>query len=192
MVIIKKDTRKKKNYINNKELYECIKSYQEKLAEYNSVPNRNSPPPEMPRYFGECVMLICSRLATRGNFSGYTYRDEMESAGIRDCVAGIRTYNTKFTNPHAYFTTIAWKAFQKVIKTEQAETYVKHKNFQVSGLFEAIGLDSGFDHGMTNRESNDLSNDVVKNFEDRLERNKIEAKKKAREKNRALAKEKKN
>lgn len=71
--------RAKRNYVNNPEFLEAIIKYKQlcKDAEESGEPN-----PQIPNYIGECLYQISNRLATKPNFSGYTYKEEMISDGL--------------------------------------------------------------------------------------------------------------
>ena len=94
----------------------------------NAVKN-NTPKPQLSNYIGQSILLICNNLAKKPNFSGYTYKQEMISDGIIDCIAAADNFNPEKTNnPFAYFTQIAWNAFIRRIHKEKKQTYIKHKN----------------------------------------------------------------
>lgn len=127
--------------------------------------NKNTP---ICNYIGAAILMICERLSTRSNFSGYTFREEMVSEGIKDCVKGVSSFNpNKTNNPYGFFTMIAWNAFVRVILSERKQTYIKHKNFQRLNIGHEV-LD----------EQNELSDDVIRAFEDYVARGKEEKKKK--------------
>lgn len=122
-------------------------------------------------YIGECICKICEKLSVSKNFIGYTFRDEMVLDGVQDCIKAVRNFDeTRFSNPHTYFTTIAWYAFLSTIEKEAREAYVKHKTFQSTYSAEMAGsmMSPGQQH----------SYDVIAKYEAKLERRK----KKAREK----------
>ena len=155
--------RKSKNhYVNNKTLFEEMKKY--KAARINSQEN-DLPAPKIPRYIGECLLMICTKLATKPNFSGYTYRDEMVADGIENCIAAVDNFDPdRYNNPFAYFTQIAWNAFIRRISKEKKQSYIKHKNFQNS--FMSIELEEEMvATGISKR--NEYSDDIIRNFEEK-------------------------
>ena len=166
---------KPKNYINNKTLYETIIKYKDslRLSETN-----NTSPPRIPDYIGEALNKICKNLSTKSNFGGYSiqWKQEMISDGLVDCVAAIDNFDPARTNnPFAYFTQIAWNAFLRRIKKEKVQVYVKHKNFQNSVL-----TDSGWSESENiHLNSNEYSNELIKDFEDKLTKDKFCAKMKS-------------
>ena len=42
--------------------------------------------PKVPEYIGECILKIANGLSNRPNFINYTYKDEMISDGIENCL----------------------------------------------------------------------------------------------------------
>jgi DNA-directed RNA polymerase specialized sigma subunit len=157
---------KARNYINNKTLYGAMIHYKNDLKESVS---REIDKPIVPNYIGESIILICTNLAKKPNFSGYTYKQDMISDGIMDCIAAVDNFNPdKTNNPFAYFTQIAWNAFLRRIQKEKKQTYIKHKNFENSFLMSDL-MEEG---PTTQLKSNEYSNEIVKSFEDKLTKTK--------------------
>lgn len=129
-------------------------------------------PPKVPNYIGESIILICNNLAKKPNFSGYSYKQDMISDGIMDCIAAVDNFDPDRTNnPFAYFTQIAWNAFLRRIQKEKKQAYVKHKNFENSVL-----LDDLWQHSAVQIKNNEYSDEMVRNFENRLTKLKSPAK----------------
>ena len=111
-------------------------------------------------------MLICNKLATKPNFIGYSYKDEMIADAIENCVAAAHSFDPdKSNNPFAYFTQIAWNAFIRRIAKEKKQAYIKHKNFEHSNLLDDL-LEENYSGGT--KIHNEYSNDIIKNFENKL------------------------
>jgi DNA-directed RNA polymerase specialized sigma24 family protein len=158
---------KVKNYINNKTLYGAMIHYKNDVKEADT---KGVERPIVPKYIGESILLICNNLAKKPNFSGYTYKQDMISDGIMDCISAVDNFNPdKTNNPFAYFTQIAWNAFLRRIQKEKKQTYIKHKNFENSHLFSEIVEDSN--HAM-HLKANEYSSDIVRSFEDKLTKTK--------------------
>ena len=151
-----------KNYINNKTLYQSMIEYKAKLREAEQL---EKPKPQVTNYIGQSIFLICNNLAKKPNFSGYTYKQDMISDGIIDCVAAVDNFNPdKTNNPFAYFTQIAWNAFIRRIHKEKKQTYIKHKNFENSFLMNNLWTDAENIH----LKSNEYSDEVVRSYENKL------------------------
>lgn len=113
------------NYISNKEFYALLVSYKEKCAE---AEKENKPRPKIPDEVARCFLLLATRLSTKSNFSGYTYKDEMVGDGVENCIMACHNFDPEQSqNPFAYFTQIIWYAFLRRIKSEKRHTYVKYK-----------------------------------------------------------------
>jgi len=165
-----KKPRKKVNYINNKTLYGSMIHHKNEVTE---AKRENRQPPIVPKYIGESILLICSNLAKKPNFSGYTYKTDMISDAIMDCVAAVNNFDPEKTNnPFAYFTQIAWNAFIRRIQKEKKQTYIKHKNFENSFIMNELWSDAENIH----LKANEYSSEIVRSFEDK---NKLTKTKKA-------------
>jgi DNA-directed RNA polymerase specialized sigma subunit len=150
------------NYINNKTLYGAMIQYKN---EVQSAVDNNKNKPQVPRYIGESIILICNNLAKKPNFSGYTYKEDMIADAMIDCIAAVDNFNPdKTNNPFAYFTQIAWNAFIRRIHKEKKQTYIKHKNFE--NLYLMDELYSGENDIQLG--SNEYSSEVVKSYETKL------------------------
>lgn len=158
------------NYINNKTLYGAMIHYKNEL---NEAAAKNEEKPRIPKYIGESIFKICTNLAKKPNFSGYTYKEDMISDAMIDCVAGVANFNPdKTNNPFAYFTQIAWNAFIRRIMKEKKQTYIKHKNFENSFLMNELW------EGDSNIQmvSNEYSSEVVRSYENKLTKTKKQGK----------------
>ena len=138
--------RPKKNYINNSEFLEALVKYKKMCQE---AENSGDDPPRIPKYIGECIYQIANRLATKPNFSGYTYKEEMVSDGLENAIQALRNFDPeKSNNPFAYFTQIIWYAFLRRIEKEKKQLYIRHKvteNSMIHGtaIDKADSLDAG-------------------------------------------------
>ena len=101
-------------------------------------------------------------MATKPNFANYTFKDDMISDGIENCVSYIHNFNPeKSSNPFAYFTQIIYYAFLRRIQKEKKQLYIKHKSLERSVVF-----DQGEDFGQKAQNiTSDYMNDFVENFE---------------------------
>lgn len=164
-----------RNYINNRDLYECIAEYHGRRRDAESQ-GRDRPP--MPNYVGECIMLLCRRMSTRYNFRNYSFREDMEADAIADCTNGFYNFDPdRFRNPFGYFSQVAWSAMIRRIGTEKKETYLKYKSLQNAVLAGAV-FDSpeGYTDSGAKRPASDgpdwmdIMDNVVSDFEANLER----------------------
>ena len=120
------------HYVDNKKFLEAMVNYKEKV--HNAKEN-NKTKPDVTNYIGECFLKIANHLSYRPNFINYTYRDDMISDGIENCLQYMNNFNPeKSTNPFAYFTQIIYYAFIRRIQKEKKQTLVKQKLIQNAGV----------------------------------------------------------
>jgi len=116
---------KSKHYVNNKEFLEAISEWKEVVKEAESAGEEQPP---VTNYIGECFLKIAQHLSYRPNFINYTFREEMISDGIENCLQYVNNFNPeKSKNPFSYFTQIIYYAFIRRIQKEKKQTHVKHK-----------------------------------------------------------------
>lgn len=158
-----------RHYVNNKTLYEEMQKYYD-LLRYSE--SENKPKPKITNYVGECILLICNRLAYKPNFINYTYRDDMIADGIENCIMAVDNFNpSKSNNPFAYFTQIAYNAFLRRIAKEKKQTYIKHKNFE--NLFSLDEIDAVFNDVFHSTQIvNEYSQEIISSFEQKIVQNK--------------------
>lgn len=131
-----------KHYVDNKEFYAEMIRYTDKCKE-NAAKGLERP--KVPEYVGLCIYQIATKLASKPNFSGYTYKDEMIGDGIETCIKYVHNFDPeKSTNPFAYFTQIIYFSFLQRIQKEKKQTYIKHKTMQNSYIMNEL-VDSGMD-----------------------------------------------
>ena len=176
--------KKSEHYVDNKKLYAEMVEYLNAVKESEES---GSDKPRIPEYIGECLLKISTRLSTRPNFINYTYRDEMISDGIENCVNYIGNFNPeKSTNPFAYFTQIIYYAFLRRIQREKKQLYIKHKSLERSIIFDELsthtdGASQG-DQGAYINLDTPYMTDFVQNFEKKeAEKKELRKKKKGLE-----------
>ena len=104
------------------------------MVEYRKSVNKakkkkNKPP--VPDYIGECFLKIANHLSYRPNFINYTFRDDMISDGIENCLQYLDNFNPKTSNnPFAYFTQIIYYAFVRRIQKEKKQITIKQRMIQ--------------------------------------------------------------
>jgi len=129
---------KQKHYINNADFLAALIDYKEKC---NNAKIEKKQPPAIPNYIGECFMKIAEGLSHKPNFINYTYREEMMSDGIENCLMYFNNFDpTKSKNPFAYFTQIIYYAFLRRISKEKKQLYVKYKATEQMGILDEMEL----------------------------------------------------
>lgn len=168
---MKTTRRVKRNYVNNPDLLAALIEYKKKCKE---AEDSGDEPPRVPNYIGECIFQIGTRLATKPNFSGYSYKEDMISDGIENCLQYIHNFDPeKSSNPFAYFTQIIWYAFLRRIQKEKKQMYIRFKSSQ-SLLSMGGTYDSGNeDISVHLNTSADYMNSFIEDFEVKLDKNKV-------------------
>jgi len=126
MTSIKKS--KNVHYVDNKKFLSAMIEFKEL---YNIAEKNKEEYPPVSNYIGECFLKIATHLSYRPNFINYTYREDMISDGIENCLQYVHNFNPeKSNNPFAYFTQIIYYAFLRRIAKEKKQTHVKNKIIQ--------------------------------------------------------------
>ena len=170
MNYVRSEKKMSTHYVDNKQLYVCIVEYRQKVLE---AKEKGTPRPQIPNYVGECILMIANRLSTKPNFINYSYREEMISDGVENCICYIDNFDPlKSTNPFAYFTQIIYYAFLRRILKEKKQLYIKHKSLENSMILNELIEQSEFDEKDITPAYVDLDNenmfDFIKTFEDNL------------------------
>lgn len=186
---------KRANYVDNKKFYEEILVYKKELSEARSAGLQD---PRITNYIGECIFKIANNLSTKPCFMNYSFREEMVSDGIENCILYFKDYDPHIgQNPFAYFTQVIYYAFLRRINKEEKNRYIMCKNFQHTiihgrndfGLdnhagHDTIGrLDSSDDGNVMPVQVYDNINDFMSRFEKKEEVKKLKRKQIKMEKN---------
>lgn len=160
--------RAKRNYVNNPDLLAALIEYKKQVRD---AEDQGDEPPKVPDYIGDCIYQISNRLATKPNFSGYTYKDDMIMDGIENCLLYINNFDpNKSSNPFAYFTQIIWYAFLRRIAKEKKQMYIKFKS---SHNMVAQGATYESNEVQLHLNTNaDYINSFIEDFEEKLNKNK--------------------
>ena len=103
--------------------------------------------PMVSNYIGECFLKIATHLSYKANFINYTYRDDMISDGIENCLVAVDKFDPeKSSNPFAYYTQIIYYAFVRRIQKEKKQQSTKYK------LLENIDFETLIAHSDGNEE----------------------------------------
>lgn len=137
----------KQHYVDNKEFYAALV---ERHALVQDCIAREAEPPLITDYLGKCIYDICTHLSYKPNFINYSFRQEMISDALENCIAVIDKFNTEeYKNPFSYFTQIAFFAFLRRIDMEKKQQYFKFKLLEEVDMDEMVEVhdhDSGESH----------------------------------------------
>jgi|TARA_X000000950_G_scaffold125577_1_gene157264 DNA-directed RNA polymerase specialized sigma subunit len=127
-----KKAKEKPHYVDNKKFLEAMIEYRDRCEK---AKNRNRKKPDVTNYIGECFLKIANHLSYRPNFINYTFRDDMISDGIENCLQYMDNFNPdKSKNPFAYFTQIIYYAFIRRIQKEKKQIQIKSKLIANTGV----------------------------------------------------------
>ena len=168
-------------YVNNDSLEKALIQYKK---EVRKAKREGVIKPPVPHYVAACIKHIAEKLASRPNFSGYSFREEMVGDGIENCLKYIDNYNPntisknkkgnnfgkKTRGPFPYFTQIIWCAFVQRIGKEEKQQYIKFKALEHSNVLEEILGDS--ETKQTGSQIYENMNDFIAEYEEKQERKK--------------------
>ena len=160
---------KVKHYVNNEHFLEEMVVFRAGVKEAEAT---NGERPRVPEYIGECLFKIATHLARKPNFANYTFKEDMVSDGIENCLLYIDNFDPeKSKNPFAYFTQIIYYAFLRRIQKEKKHLYIKYKsmdNLIITSLIENNGeeyVSSSLNGVMHDSYSEEFISDFIKAFE---------------------------
>jgi len=162
-------TTKVKHYVNNEHFLQEMVVFRSAVKEAKET---NGERPRVPEYIGECLFKIATHLARKPNFANYTFKEDMVSDGIENCLLYIDNFDPeKSKNPFAYFTQIIYYAFLRRIQKEKKHLYIKYKsmdNLIITSLIENNGeeyVTSGLNGVLHDSYSEEFISDFIKAFE---------------------------
>ena len=153
-----KTRKKSEHYVDNKVFLQAMIEYKDKCEK---AEKRKRKKPPVTNYIGECFLKIANHLSYRPNFINYTFRDDMISDGIENCLQYSDNFNPKKSNnPFAYFTQIIYYAFIRRIQKEKKQSNIKYRMIEQANIDEFAVLPG------------DTNNDYKNQFLEFLRKNK--------------------
>ena len=130
------------HYVDNKKFLEALIEHKQKV---DAAKESGSEKPRVSEYLGECFLKIATHLSYKSNFINYTYKDDMISDGIENCLTAVEKFDpTRSANPFAYYTQIIFFAFIRRIQKEKKQQATKYK------MIENIDIDQLIAHSEDN------------------------------------------
>lgn len=163
------------HYVDNKKFLEALIEYRQQVvhAQENGLEK-----PQVSRYLGECFIKIATHLSYKGNFINYTFKDDMISDGIENCLTAVEKFDpAKSTNPFAYYTQIIYFAFIRRIQKEKKQQVAKYR------MLENIDIDQIVSHAEGDDEFVNHLLDLVRKQADTIEPERKTTKTKKKTKN---------
>jgi len=89
----------------------------------------------MTRTLANMFIKLCDRYATRSNWRGYTYNEEMRGAAlVQLSQIGLRFDESKSQNPFAYYTAAITNSFTHVLNSEKKNQNIRDDMLEMNGL----------------------------------------------------------
>jgi len=136
-----------KHYVDNEKFFLEVKKWKQRVIDAREV---DEPDPPSTEYMGECFLRISENLAWRPNFINYTFRDDLVSDGIENCLLYAHNFNPeKSKNPFSYFTQIIHHAYVRRIVKEKKQMHIRYRIIQEEELKEQlkISIEDTSNHG---------------------------------------------
>jgi len=101
-----------KNYVNNEDILKEISIYKDTGV--------------MTEKLGIILIQIMKGLSSKGNFYGYTWKEDMVAEGLLTCVKYLKNFDPeKSQNPFSYITKIGYMSFIAYIKKQKKHSEIK-------------------------------------------------------------------
>jgi hypothetical protein len=89
----------------------------------------------MTRRLAEMFVKLCERYATRSNWRGYTYNEEMKGQALLQLSQiGLQFDESKSSNPFAYFTATITNSFTRILNIEKKMQNIRDDILEINGL----------------------------------------------------------
>jgi hypothetical protein len=90
---------------------------------------------DMTRRLAEMFMKLCERYATRSNWRGYTYNEEMRGQALLQLSQiGLQFDESKSQNPFAYYTAAITNSFTRILNIEKKNQNIRDDILEMNGL----------------------------------------------------------
>lgn len=135
------------NYVDNEKLVQDLILYRKAFLE---AKERGEPRPKMPESIGKAIFDVANNFAKYFRFRNYSFRDEMISDAIENCVKYVHNFDVdrvKANNPNAkpnafaYISKICSFAYIRRISLEKKEMQGKAEIIRNSGVLDMMTAD---------------------------------------------------
>ena len=104
----------------------------------------------MTRTLAFMFVKLCERYATRSNWRGYTYNDEMRSQALLQLSQiGLQFDESKSSNPFAYYTAAITNSFTRVLNIEKRNQNLRDDILEINGFnpsYTRQGMNVGYNN----------------------------------------------
>jgi hypothetical protein len=116
----------------------------------------------MTRKLATMFMKLCERYATRSNWRGYTYNEEMRGQALLQLSQiGLQFDESKSQNPFAYYTAAITNSFTRILNIEKKMQNIRDDILEMNGLNPSWTRQNAGSASMA-----DLSGPVVSSLDD--------------------------
>jgi len=113
------------HYVDNKQFLAALIDYRAQVVE---AEKQGLERPRVSNYLGECFIKIATHLSYKSNFINYSFKDDMISDGIENCLTAVGKFDPdRSSNPFAYYTQVIYFAFVRRIQKEKKQQATKYK-----------------------------------------------------------------
>ena len=152
------------HYVNNAEFLAALLDYK---AQVQKAKDAGLDIPPISNYIGDCFIKIATHLSYKSNFINYSFKDDMISDGIENCLTAVAKFDpSKSSNPFAYYTQIIYFAFIRRIQKEKKQLYIKYKSTEHIGVLDEGMLFETADGQTKQFEMYDNISEFIENYED--------------------------
>jgi hypothetical protein len=117
---------------------------------------------QMTRKLATMFMKLCERYATRSNWRGYTYNEEMRGQALLQLSQiGLQFDESKSQNPFAYYTAAITNSFTRILNIEKKNQNIRDDILEMNGLNPSWTRQNAGSASMA-----DLSGPVVSSLDD--------------------------
>ena len=122
---------------------------------------------QMTRKLATMFIKLCERYATRSNWRGYTYNEEMRGQALLQLSQiGLQFDESKSQNPFAYYTAAITNSFTRILNLEKKSQNIRDDVLEMNGLNpswtrqNAGKKNPNFGFGVTNIDIAEYNNDA--------------------------------
>lgn len=99
----------------------------------------------VPEFVAVSILKICTKIASRYNYNGYVFKEDMIQEAVYNMIRYLHTFDTsligdrsKRVNFYGWVTSCADRSFGTKITSEELQEYCKNASFVYSGNFTDI------------------------------------------------------
>ncbi len=124
------------HYVDNKEFLNALIVH---AKDVRRAKRNKETKPRVTDFLGTCVLQIATHLAFKPNFINYSFKDEMVSDAVENCLMYLDNFDPKKSrNPFAYFTQISYYAFLRRIQKEKRVLTTKKRYIENLDIHDLV------------------------------------------------------